>query len=66
MSGVSPAAGLKSGQFNQKRNFTDPYKLLLIVGAVFACIPLLFSGATAINSVWHIHINVVSYEVSSR
>jgi len=35
--------------------------LFLIVGAVFACIPLLYSGATAIYSVWHILIIEESY-----
>jgi len=35
VSGFSPADGLKSGQFNRKRNFIDSYSLLLIVGAVF-------------------------------
>jgi hypothetical protein len=44
---TSAAAVLKNGQFNRKRNFVGSYLLFLIVGAVFACIPLLFSGATA-------------------
>jgi hypothetical protein len=48
---TSAAAVLKNGQFNRKRNFVGSYLLFLIVGAVFACIPLLFSGATAITRV---------------
>ena len=33
-----------------------------MVGAVFACIPLLFSGETGIYSISHILLNEVSHE----